>query len=257
MTLESHAAPNTGSTEGTTSLPAVDETRPGVARARSITVTRNGPYLVEGAVPLANQTIESDSEGGSREWLLGQSFEVADEYRLCRCGQSANKPFCDGTHLVVAFDGTETASMAPYLEQADVFEGPTTDLTDAQPFCAGARFCDPDGAIWNLIEQTDSVDAQEKVKHQSGHCPSGRLVVWDKTTRKPYEPVFEPSLGLVQDPVAGVSGPIWVRGEIPIVSADGQAYEIRNRVTLCRCGASANKPYCDGSHITIRFRDGS
>ena len=37
-------------------------------------------------------------------------------------------------------------------------------------------------------------------------------------------------------------------GGIPIHGADGQAYEVRNRVTLCRCGRSANKPYCDGAH---------
>ena len=75
-----------------------------------ITITRNGPYMVEGAIPLANQTIESDAEGGSREWLEGDTFPVAEVYKLCRCGQSSNKPFCDGTHLKVGFDGTEAAS---------------------------------------------------------------------------------------------------------------------------------------------------
>jgi CDGSH-type Zn-finger protein len=223
---------------------------------KKITVSRNGPYVVEGAIPLALQTIVSDSEGGSREWSQGRIFEVEQRYLLCRCGQSSNKPFCDGTHLKVVFDGTETATMAPYLEQAQVFEGPTMDLTDAQPLCASGRFCDPDGSIWNLIEQTDDPVAVEKVKHQGSHCPAGRLVVWDKATRQPYEPAFEPSLGLVQDPVAGVSGPIWVRGGIPIQSADGEPYEIRNRVTLCRCGASNNKPFCDGSHGAIGFKDG-
>src|SRR6266571_2313073 len=140
----------------------------GGTAAMKVTVSRNGPYIVEGAIPLANQTIESDSKGGSREWLDGQPFEVAEVYDLCRCGQSSNKPFCDKTHLKVGFDGTETASRAPYLNQADVFEGPVMDLTDAQPLCASGRFCDPDGSIWNLIEQTDDPDAQEKVKHQSG-----------------------------------------------------------------------------------------
>ena len=38
-------------------------------------------------------------------------------------------------------------------------------------------------------------------------------------------------------------------------SADGTTYEIRNRVTLCRCGASQNKPFCDGSHWEVEFRD--
>ena len=221
-----------------------------------ITVTLNGPYLVQGGISLAMQTIESDSDGGSRGWLQGRAFEVTQEYRLCRCGQSSNKPFCDSTHRRVGFDGTETASRALYLEQAEVFEGPAMDLTDAQPLCASGRFCDPDGSIWNLIGQTDNSDGQEKVKHQSGHCPSGRLVVWDRVAKRPHEPAFEPSLGLIQDPVAGVSGPIWVRGGIAIESADGEAYEIRNRVTLCRCGASGNKPFCDGSHGTVGFKDG-
>lgn len=157
--------------------------------------------------------------------------------------------------MKVGFDGTETAPRAPYLEQAELLEGPTMDLTDAQPLCASGRFCDVDGSIWNLIGQTDSTDAVAKVKHQSGHCPSGRLVAWEKATKRRYEPAFEASLRLVQDSAAGVSGPIWARGGILIESADGQPYEVRNRVTLCRCGASSNKPFCDGSHVTIGFDD--
>jgi CDGSH-type Zn-finger protein len=40
-----------------------------------------------------------------------------------------------------------------------------------------------------------------------------------------------------------------------VIAADGFRYEIRNRVTLCRCGASKNKPFCDGTHAAIKFRD--
>ena len=61
---------------------------------------------------------------------------------------------------------------------------------------------------------------------------------------------------LVEDPQEQCSGPIWLRGRIPVVSADGFAYEVRNRVTLCRCGASKNKPFCDASHYAIKFNDG-
>src|SRR6266581_67133 len=84
-------------------------------------------------------------------------------------------------------------------------------------------------------------------------CPSGRLVVWDRATKEPFELGLEPSIGLVEDPAAGVSGPLWVRGGIPIVGADGVEYERRNRATLCRCGASNNKPFCDGTHAAIGF----
>jgi CDGSH-type Zn-finger protein len=63
------------------------------------------------------------------------------------------------------------------------------------------------------------------------------------------EPDFEPSMWVVKDTQAGKMGPLWVRGGIPIESADNQTYEVRNRVTLCRCGKSLNKPFCDGSHL--------
>lgn len=223
---------------------------------RKISVTLNGPYQVEGSIPLAKQTIVADAEGASREWRQGEAIEAKSSYRLCRCGQSANKPFCDGTHLKIGFDGTEVADRSPYLEQAAVFEGPAMDLTDAQPLCASGRFCDPDGGIWALIERTDDARVREQVKHEGGHCPSGRLVVWDKSTGHAYEPELEQSIGVVEDPAAGVSGPLWVRGRITIQSADRQPYEVRNRVTLCRCGASGNKPFCDGSHVSIGFKDG-
>ncbi|MFE2733740.1 CDGSH iron-sulfur domain-containing protein [Streptomyces sp. NPDC059349] len=46
-----------------------------------------------------------------------------------------------------------------------------------------------------------------------------------------------------------------MRGGIPVTAADGTPYEVRNRVTLCRCGASRNKPFCDGTHASIGFKD--
>ncbi|WP_298253461.1 CDGSH iron-sulfur domain-containing protein [Bradyrhizobium sp.] len=62
------------------------------------------------------------------------------------------------------------------------------------------------------------------------------------------------SIGLVEDPLDGCSGPLWLRGGIAVISADGFEYEVRNRVTLCRCGASKNKPFCDGTHASIKFQ---
>src|SRR4051812_28946287 len=123
------------------------------AREMKITVTRDGPYLVEGSVPMARQTIVTDAAGNSIEWRETESFETASSYALCRCGQSASKPFCDGSHLRVDFDGTETASRDPYLAQATEQHGPTLILTDAQSLCAYARFCDVAGQVWNLVEQ--------------------------------------------------------------------------------------------------------
>lgn len=220
-----------------------------------ITVVENGPYLVEGDVPLADQHVVTNEEGESIDWREGDAYPHGEKYALCRCGHSAKKPFCDATHKRIGFDGRETASLEPYAHLAGRIEGPTMVLDDAESLCAFARFCDPHGQVWNLVKKSDHPEAARLVAHEAGHCPGGRLVARDRATGEAIEPRFEPSIGLVQDTAKETSGPIWVRGGIPIVSADGHAYEVRNRVALCRCGASANKPYCDGSHDSIGFRD--
>jgi CDGSH-type Zn-finger protein len=222
---------------------------------KKVTVTKNGPYLVEGGVPLAHQHIITNAEGDSLEWREGEKLPLAQKYALCRCGGSSTKPFCDGSHKRNGFDGTETASREPYQSQAGRIEGPTMLLDDAESLCAFARFCDPHGKVWNLVEQTDEPRAAKLVVHEAGHCPGGRLVARDRASGKAIEPHLEPSIGLVQDTAQGISGPVWVRGGIPVVAADGTTYEVRNRVTLCRCGASSNKPFCDGSHASTHFTD--
>jgi CDGSH-type Zn-finger protein len=220
-----------------------------------ITISKNGPYLVEGDVPLAHQHIVTNAEGESLEWREGDAVPHAASYALCRCGQSKAKPFCDGTHKQVGFDGTETASREPFSAQAKQLQGPTIVLEDAEPLCAFARFCDPEGQVWNLVTETDAPRVRKLVEHEAGHCPAGRLVARDRHTGKALEPHHKPSIGLIQDTAREISGPIWVRGGIPIVGADGESYEVRNRVTLCRCGASSNRPFCDGSHASIGFSD--
>jgi hypothetical protein len=70
---------------------------------------------------------------------------------------------------------------------------------------------------------------------QVHHCPAGRLVAFDKATGKTIEPDLPVSIGLIEDPVKDCGGPIWLRGGISLRSADGYHYEIRNRVTVCRC----------------------
>jgi CDGSH-type Zn-finger protein len=190
-----------------------------------------------------------DEDGYGVDWKEEKEYPLQGNYALCRCGESHNKPFCDGNHTKINFDGTETSDNKPYLSQADVTEGPTLKLTDMEKICAGARFCEPEGGTWELTKRSDDPRARELAITQTGNCPSGRIVIWDRETQKEIEPEFESSLGLVEDPHKNASGPIWVRGRIPVESADGEIYEIRNRVTLCRCGKSSNKPFCDSSHL--------
>jgi len=224
---------------------------------RKIVVSKDGPYVVSGGVPLVMQIITPNKEGLSWDWKEGKSFETkTQEYKLCRCGKSKTKPFCDGSHATIHFDGKETASRQPFVRQAEVFDGPTLTLNDEEDLCAFARFCDPGGKIWGLIGETDDPEARKLAIRESLHCPSGRLVLRDKKTGEEIESKLPPSIGVIEDPALGCSGPLWVRGGIRIESEDGTPYEQRNRVTLCRCGASSNKPFCNGSHASIKFRDG-
>ena len=222
-----------------------------------ITVSKDGPYVISGNIPLSMQVIVPNKEGLSWDWKEAKKIATDQSgYSLCRCGQSKNKPFCDSSHTKMRFDGTERATRRPYIRQAEVFDGPALTLSDAEELCAFARFCDPGGQIWNLIEQTDDPKTRELVIREANHCPAGRLVVRDKKSQEEIENALPPSIGVVEDPALGVSGPLWVRGGIRIESQDGKPYEIRNRVTLCRCGASSNMPFCNGSHASIKFNDG-
>ena len=213
-----------------------------------VRVTKNGPYIVSGGVPLTEQLIQVDADGESHGWKEGKKYPAQAVYAVCRCGASHNPPFCDGAHSGIHFDGTEVAVHTPYKEQASETNGPVLRLTDAEGFCAEARFCHRAGGAWDLVQRSNDSEARRIAIEEACDCPSGRLVVWDPDG-KAIEPDLEPSIGLIEDTQAGKMGPMWVRGGIPIEPADGTAYEVRNRVTLCRCGKSANKPFCDGSHL--------
>ena len=213
-----------------------------------ITVSENGPYIVSGNIPLAEQVIATDRDGFSEEWRKGQDYSHGEGYALCRCGKSKAKPFCDGNHAKAKFKGRETASRLPYERQASAIEGPNLTLLDAPDLCAFARFCDRGEGVWSYTRASGEKEARDAAVEEACKCPSGRLVAVDRETGEHLEPNLEPSIGVVEDPKMGVSGPLWVRGGITIESADGKPYEARNRVTLCRCGKSGTKPFCDGSH---------
>jgi CDGSH-type Zn-finger protein len=220
-----------------------------------VQIAKDGPYMVSGNLPITKQTIGANAAGESVKWIEGEKFPAQKSYALCRCGHSRKKPFCDGSHAKVNFDGTETASRETYQQQAKVMRGPAMSLADAESLCAFARFCDPNGQVWTLVNQTNDPAARKNFVRQVGDCPSGRLVAWDNATGKPVEPKHEPSIGLVEDPANQCAGPIWLKGGVQVIGSDGFHYEVRNRVTLCRCGASKNKPFCDGTHASIKFKD--
>jgi CDGSH-type Zn-finger protein len=215
---------------------------------RRIKIAKNGPYLVNGSLPLSDYEIIINKKGESIAWKKGKDYKTGENYALCRCGHSRNMPFCDGTHARIDFDGTEIARRGKYLEMAEKIEGPEYDLLDQKDLCAEARFCAAGKTTWHLVYEDDKSPEKETFLQQCHDCPSGRYTAASKNGEL-LDPVFEPSLGIVHDPACAFGGPIWVRGGVQIEAADSYEYEIRNRVTFCRCGKSRNKPFCDGSHL--------
>jgi CDGSH-type Zn-finger protein len=221
-----------------------------------VKVTKDGPYVVSGSVPLARTTIGVDGRGECVEWIEGERLGAPDVYALCRCGHSRTKPFCDGSHSSAGFDGTETADRGAFDDRAEVLTGPGLDVADVEDLCAKARFCYSWGTLWRSVPLTGDPAVAERVTRQAQLCPSGRYVARGKAGGEALELAAEPSIGLVQDPQRDVSGGLWLRGGVPVEAVDGSTYEVRARVTLCRCGGSANKPFCDGAHCGNGFRDG-
>ena len=219
-----------------------------------IKITKDGPYLLYGADKISEKIILTDENGISVKYGDGKIFEIkSDPVALCRCGRSKNAPFCDEAHAK-GFNGKESASHMPIMRQesAQAFRGPTQTLLDNERYCAFARFCDRGGRVWNLVMQGDS--AADKLSAQEANlCPAGRLMMFTNNGAL-LEDTCAPQVHTIEDGGLKISGPLWIRGGIRVEGADGQSYEVRQKQTLCRCGASLNKPFCNGAHASIKFK---
>ena len=170
---------------------------------------------------------------------------------LCRCGGSENKPFCDGTHGNSHFN--ERKETDGHLDKRENYVGKKITIFKNRGICAHVGYCtsglpavfapgegkgiDPDAA---------SVDEIIEVINK---CPSGSLSYSiDGVEYRDQD----------RDPMITVSsdGPYYLVGGIEVVGHEPHGYEVSNEhCTLCRCGSSKNKPFCDGTHKDIGFKD--
>ncbi len=219
---------------------------------KQIKIIKNGPYLVSGGIKLTEKIISK--KDGNYIFKEGHVLPQKEKYSLCRCGQTKTPPFCDGQHNYCDFDGHETADMRSFEERAEKIEGPELDLLDDHR-CAFARFCHrTTGGAWDLTRNSDDPIKKEEAILASLECPAGRLVPLEKNGQV-IEEKHQAEIAILQDPGRQVSGGIFVKGEIEIISARGDKYETRNRVILCRCGESKNMPFCDMGHLHKKYRD--
>jgi CDGSH-type Zn-finger protein/truncated hemoglobin YjbI len=205
----------------------------------TIFLTEHGPYRVEGEVAIHDAEGTLVRHGGT--WCL------------CRCGGSRNKPFCDVTHGVKGFDGTETADHGSIVDRRDTYVADGITVFDDRSRCAHFGQCTDRLPAVFRADTEPFVDLDrappDAIAAVVAGCPSGALSAAATEDDDPVETTADPSI------IPIVDGPYRVRGAVQVVGADGRAYERRARQTLCRCGQSANKPFCDGSHWYAGFRD--
>ena len=217
---------------------------------KKITVRPNGPYIVRGGIPLVRKTPVMSEHGEPLAWKKGDVISTGETYRLCRCGQSSTKPFCDGTHTMVGFDGDETADTSPIADRAVDHEGERIIVKDDRSLCMHAGFCGNRVTnIWKMVKETRDSQVRAELMAMVERCPSGALSYSLEAGGDTVEPDLAEEVSVIPD------GPLWVSGGVPVERRDGQPLEARNRVTLCRCGASSRKPLCDGTHKKVGFSD--
>ena len=226
-----------------------------VKESQRIVVLHNGPYLVYGDVPLVRKTKIVSESNDAITWHKSEVIDTEETYALCRCGESRSKPFCDGTHARIGFDGAETADPLPTATRQRVLDGHGIVVRRDGSQCMHAAFCV--GRIERIpamLQGAEDSDVRARVIALIDRCPSGSYTYSLEEDGPDIEADLPVAIAVTEEE-RSLAGALWVTGGVPVTRSDGQPFETRNRVTLCRCGHSANKPLCDGTHRQIDFRE--
>lgn len=216
-----------------------------------IVIRKDGPYVVRGGIPLVRKTQVVSEYGEPLTWQKGEELETESPYELCRCGQSAKRPFCDATHALTEFDGTETAEAGLTADRQGIKHGTGIVVKRDFSLCASSGFCgNRAGNVSKMVPKTADTQVRAEVMAMIERCPSGSYTYSVVPGGSDVEPDLPQQVAVTTE-ITGegpIAGPLWVTGSISIERSDGLPLERRNRVTLCGCGSSKNKPFCDGTH---------
>jgi CDGSH-type Zn-finger protein/truncated hemoglobin YjbI len=214
--------------------------------AASVQAMRNGPYLVTNAPWLTD--------------YLGARSRPAPQLALCRCGASAIKPFCDGSHARIGF--TEAKDPKRVADRRDTYAGQQLTVFDNRGICQHSGFCtDRLPAVFRSRAEpfvAPSGGRMDEIIRAVRDCPSGALSyaidAIEARDQVDWNDAREPGIEVTRD------GPYRITGKIPLTDADGnpaapgQGSSLEH-YALCRCGHSQNKPFCSGMHWYVGFTD--
>jgi len=200
----------------------------------SITPSADGPYIVKAL----KKCINKNGVMGTRETMA-----------FCRCGGSNNKPFCDGTHAKIGFT---SGKLEGRLEDKNLgYKGEKITIHDNRSVCAHAGYCTENLASVFRMKQEPWIDPDaasvEEIIAAIKNCPSGALRY---SIDKSENHIAEEAAVLVAP-----NGPYVVSGGIELADTTWGDGVSKNKYTLCRCGGSKNKPFCDGNHWHLKFSD--
>ncbi|HEY6276906.1 MAG TPA: ferritin-like domain-containing protein [Streptosporangiaceae bacterium] len=212
----------------------------------SIQAERDGPYLVTNVPRLVGH--------------LGAGSRPAPQLALCRCGESAIKPLCDGSHARAGFTGAKDPKRVP--DRRDSYPGQQLTIFDNRGICQHSGYCtDRLAAVFRASTEpfvAASGGRMDDIIRAVRDCPSGALsFAIDGTEAREvadWSGTRQQSIEVTRD------GPYRITGEIALTGPDGEP-EPRGEgaslehYALCRCGHSQNKPFCSGMHWYVGFRD--
>ena len=215
----------------------------------------NGPYyLINDMQPKVVYNLHN---------FKGEPLSTTVGTALCRCGGSKNKPFCDGTHNMIGFSSANKT-----LENDDIkkivikdkrrdYPGKEITLHDNRKICSHVAECVNNlSSVFKLGSRPwINPDASNKndIIHVVRRCPSGALSYSiDGVEYRDPEEQRNPTVTVLKN------GPYHITGGIELIGENIQFGEgaSKEHYTLCRCGASENKPFCDGAHKSSNFNDG-
>jgi CDGSH-type Zn-finger protein len=221
----------------------------------------NGPYyLLNDMKPKIVENLQN-SKGEPLSTVIGVA--------LCRCGASNNKPFCDGTHATIGFssenkgtqnDGSGEEKNKVIKDKRKDYAGKKITVHDNRRICSHAAECVNNlPSVFRLNARPwidpDSANVEEII-NTIGKCPSGALSYSIDGIEHRDQNDRDPMVTVSKD------GPYLITGGIELIGGNANNNIIqfgdgasKEHYTLCRCGASNNKPFCDGMHKVINFKD--